>query len=929
MARVPHYRARAARRGRPGLTFDGGEAAAYAAFAAETSQLARQVGALADKAAIREGDAGGRAAALDAALPSAGLDPVRAARDRDRRSGDHLYPNSVNQSGNARRVRGFFEARGYSPEAASAIAGHLQQESGFDTGAIGDGGTAFGLAQWRLDRRTALARFARERDADMADFETQLAFMDHELSGSERRAGDALRSAATVDDATRALMHFFRPAGYTPDQPAAGHGFANRLSYAQAVLGQTVLGQAPTTPTERTPVVVPAAPLDEAAGPAFRLTGQAGTLRGDAFNRAASEIYLDGLSVRMAGEMEALAITHAGDPEALRLALDSYASGILGQVDEELRPDVQQSFERMRLAHVREATNALTRQLTAERRAAFETGLVARNSRIARIGASAGFDEAGNAAVEAELAAFDAYVAAQGDALSPVEAERFRRAAREDMAMARVTGAFDSLETLTEMRAYQEGFEQQWLGGDRALQDLGPDAYGRLTSTMEQRIANVTAERDRSARALSRQASDVVSRLEAGFPIPPAELTQLQRAAERLGDPVLSDDVRFMGQVGQWAAAAAIRPAVGVQADIAALEAQMAEHGATPRGVALLDSMRSFRDTMRQSLERDPLGWAERTGLIDVPALDLTDTESMAESLALRADTAAAVAGRYGLATPRYLRAHERQAIAEAMVSNPDTAAATATTIARALGPDGAADVLGQLAADAPGLAHAAGAVVAGGDPRAVQYVAAERALAQDPAYSPASVPAGRERAIAAEVAGASFLAAPEVEASALAAARDIFRQMARERGIAPDLAEEDGQDLYAAALQMAAGRTLGADGRAYGGFVEVNGSTTLAPAGFPADEVEQVVRGLSGAMLERLPAMMSSNGVPITARQVRRAQLVAVGDGLYRVNLARPGEPPRFVMGDAGPWTLDLREVARMQAELVPDPNDARWVMP
>jgi hypothetical protein len=38
------------------------------------------------------------------------------------------------------------------------------------------------------------------------------------------------------------MMHFFRPAGYTPNNPTAGHGFQNRVQYAQALLpnGQPV-----------------------------------------------------------------------------------------------------------------------------------------------------------------------------------------------------------------------------------------------------------------------------------------------------------------------------------------------------------------------------------------------------------------------------------------------------------------------------------------------------------------------------------------------------------------------------------------------------------------------------------------------------------------------------------------------------------------
>lgn len=133
--------------------------------------------------------------------------------------------------------------RGYTPHAAAAIVGHGVQESGMSpSGVTGDGGTAIGAFQWRGPRAQALQHYAVDTGQDWKKIDTQLGFLDHELNTTEKRAGDALRSSADVRGATRAMMDFERPAGYTPANPEAGHGWNNRLAHAYRLAGT---GEAP------------------------------------------------------------------------------------------------------------------------------------------------------------------------------------------------------------------------------------------------------------------------------------------------------------------------------------------------------------------------------------------------------------------------------------------------------------------------------------------------------------------------------------------------------------------------------------------------------------------------------------------------------------------------------------------------------------
>jgi hypothetical protein len=149
---------------------------------------------------------------------------------------------------------------GLSPVAAAGVVGNLYQESGFNPTAVGDGGTAHGLAQWRGDRHAGLVNFAKAQGKPPTDPNVQMDYLVTEMKGGDigaQRAYAMLQTAKTPQDATTAMMHFVRPAGYTPSNPTAGHGFQNRVQYAQALLpnGQPVSqgeGGPPGSPADAT-----------------------------------------------------------------------------------------------------------------------------------------------------------------------------------------------------------------------------------------------------------------------------------------------------------------------------------------------------------------------------------------------------------------------------------------------------------------------------------------------------------------------------------------------------------------------------------------------------------------------------------------------------------------------------------------------------
>lgn len=139
----------------------------------------------------------------------------------------------------------YFIKKGWQPHQAAAVVGNAVQESNLDTQAKGDrdangNPTAFGVMQWRGDRHAGLYDFARKNSMDPRDQRTQLDYYNYELTqGNEKKYGEQLKAAPDVYSANRAVISSLRPAGWTPNNPDAGHGFMNRLNNAESLMGQT------------------------------------------------------------------------------------------------------------------------------------------------------------------------------------------------------------------------------------------------------------------------------------------------------------------------------------------------------------------------------------------------------------------------------------------------------------------------------------------------------------------------------------------------------------------------------------------------------------------------------------------------------------------------------------------------------------------
>lgn len=103
----------------------------------------------------------------------------------------------------------FFMAKGWTREQSAGIVANLIQESGLNPGVTGDGGSAYGIAQWHEDRQKDFQNYTGKSIIGSSATE-QMEFVNHELTaGKERAAGNRLRSATTASQAGSDVSKYY------------------------------------------------------------------------------------------------------------------------------------------------------------------------------------------------------------------------------------------------------------------------------------------------------------------------------------------------------------------------------------------------------------------------------------------------------------------------------------------------------------------------------------------------------------------------------------------------------------------------------------------------------------------------------------------------------------------------------------------------
>lgn len=123
-----------------------------------------------------------------------------------RTSGGSVKPADKASTDEAMR---FFMGKGWTEEQAAGIVANFTAESQLNHGAVGDGGKAYGVAQWHPDRQADF-RAKYGKDIRESTRREQYEFAHYEMTdGRERGAGSRLRGAKTKAEAAGIVSEYY------------------------------------------------------------------------------------------------------------------------------------------------------------------------------------------------------------------------------------------------------------------------------------------------------------------------------------------------------------------------------------------------------------------------------------------------------------------------------------------------------------------------------------------------------------------------------------------------------------------------------------------------------------------------------------------------------------------------------------------------
>lgn len=638
-----------------------------------------------------------------------------------------------------------------------------------------------------------------------------------------------------------------------------------------------------------------------------------GTIRADAYNAAATEAYRLRADTALRAQMDALAMQHENDPAAMAEAMAALKSGALAGMPADLQPEMAITFDRQAMSYQRQAMRSLAAMNEQRAAAAFEENMIVRRTSLQQLAARAGLDDAADEWIAGEMASMRAMI--ERSSLSPQEKARQLRSVDQEVTIARIDGAFANETTPEARKAFAARFQDDWRNGTGMAGALTADIADKLSSRFSAQIARDEAARAGEVKQVQGRVENLMSRLKKGHALPEAERAQIQAAVTAMGDPALADAWDFMSGLADWQAANRLARPDQLAAQIEEVKSGIARDGASERAIEALNVMETLHDDMKRGLDENPLGWADRTGLIELTRLDPSGPAELTASLQARRHEAETVSQWYGR-NPVYFTPANRAVIRDRAESDPTFLPRFAVSIREAMG-EATPAALAELSDEAPMLAHAAGLVMQTGQDHLLNEIGKAIELRSLPDYKPDLPTPARRQAATREVMGGALALLPRTSAAATATAQALFETRAHAQRLSSD--DFDSPDAPGRAeWKQAVNQSLGArviDGVQHGGIGSVNGLETLLPSSMSVDMAEQTLATINADDLGKLPAIVTANGVPIRPNRLRDARLVAIGGNRYRVALGDPAsDAPRYVMGEDGYWTLDLVQLRKLQ---------------
>lgn len=508
--------------------------------------------------------------------------------------------------------------------------------------------------------------------------------------------------------------------------------------------------------------------------------------------------------------------------------------------------------------------------------------------------------------------------------------EKIRNELSEFDSELRVQGlAHHTIEQIYATKGYDEAAKfAATIRTDRSL-NLSPQQRDTSYSRVMAELNSRARDDERVEKSIAGEIKSLNKMAIEGYEVPPERMGQTRAAVSAAKSPelagALADTEAVAATMKQWKTMSPPQ----LEGSLVQLDTTMREKGASEQGLALRDAGDKLLKTMRKQVETDPLGWADRTGVMTVPPIGFGTPDAPA-NMRDRATRAEMIAQHYGVA-PTYLRPDEKAALQVAAAKGGDIMLSLAKTLADGFG-DRAPKVMGEISSDAPSLAHVGALVQSGGNPVFAVDVADAIKLRQDKEFKlprwldqPADKIMAAQGERAREVFGSAFALAPETAMATQKAAQDAFFTRANRNGYVPLLDNSESKKAYDRALQESAGAQF-KDGTQYGGVGDYKPGywtnyKVLVPASVKADRFKDTIGAITADDLSKMGiSPQTADGRPYGPTDLRAAVPVATRNG-YRFALGDPNsEDPKYIRGaDGKPWVLDFGQMEERLRARVP----------
>lgn len=647
--------------------------------------------------------------------------------------------------------------------------------------------------------------------------------------------------------------------------------------------------------------------------------------RAAAYNRAGRDYWTRLQSVIVA-DTAAVYEKFKDDPEKLRAGFEALHKVHEADLFPEIRADYESAFQRATLPYLEQArTEQAHRQKAADQGALLES-LQTQQTEQAR--AVEAIDPTTPGAIDKLMQSQDAIDRSYDDAaarglMSPVDAVKGKTDARRQTAVDFYGRQSEALKTPEEVAALREKMRTDFGSGQLA----GIDADG--WTALDGRLAGVEQKKRvgaaQATAALERRGEDLAARAASG-PLDPAERARFQADAA-----TAPDGGRIVSTALARADLATMLRDTPLPDQPAALDRLRESMGPAPtpeQQSVLAFGAKTIRES-RVAAAEDPIGYAERRGLVASAPLDLTGgqaPDSVSGALAHRVATGNAVAQSLGV-SPRYLRPGEADGLAALARRDPVGAADQLGAVVAGAGAAAPA-VLRELGGASPALERAGIILAGGGSARAARDFLAGTTPPEGGKLPPDVPPASRAKAALSIGLHEALPVLPGDAARIEATGAAIARQRLAAAGL--DTKDPSAGPIIERAMQEAAGARFDGDVQ-WGGIATVSrggwfgwGSTSasvLLPSSIRADRFGSVLDALRDDDLEALPtAPVTGEGRKFRARDLKAARPVSVPGGIAFAAGDPVSDDPQWITGpDGRPWVLDPERLADRLASRVP----------